>query len=143
MKKKTKNTDKYGRTWNYMPGHNPDHMLQIPLNDMKTAYRFHLGFSGIDEKHAEKMLADVFDRKPVDCYLLKLGEEWHAGVRRSDEQGDYASPSFAPELIYLMIRKHKHACHVREWFALKMTDETGGLNAKEVAAVDKLTKGMK
>jgi hypothetical protein len=102
----TKFTDKYGRTWNHLPGHNPDRMLKIKPDLMLLAYQFHHKIRNQDASSTMSHSGGWPAANP-DCYLLKGATEWHAGIRLSDEQSDYISPYFDQRVIAFMIENHR------------------------------------
>lgn len=102
----TQHIDKYGRTWNWTPGHDTNLMLQIDPRIMLAAYNF----SHIMRTQDPEFNGAYGEAWPVpnpDCYLLKHSAGWYAGIRLSDEGHDYLSPGFDDHLIAMMVEGHR------------------------------------
>lgn len=109
----TTHIDKFGRTWNYTPDHDTGRMLQINPKIMLAVYNFHAVIRSQDAEtkwaHTQRWPVD-----PVDCYLLKMRNEWCAGIRCSDEASDYISPYFDARVIEFMIEQHSYRMNKKE-----------------------------
>lgn len=109
----TTHIDKFGRTWNYTPDHDTGRMLQIDPAIMLAAYNFQAVIRTQDAEfqgaHAKGWPVD-----PVDCYLLRMSNEWCAGIRCSDKNSDYISPCFDARVVAFMIEHHSYRMNGRE-----------------------------
>lgn len=82
-------TDKYGRTWRFLPNHDPDCMVQVPWEVMARFMQAdRVLLNGLN---AEDWIAKDFAQHQPDCYILKLGGHLYTGARYSDEGSDYRS----------------------------------------------------
>lgn len=115
----TQYIDKYGRTWNYQPAHNPDRMLKIRPEIMLAAYNFQ---AVIRNQSADVNVAhrEGWPVEDPDCYLLAFTDRngkrgWYAGIRLSDDPCDYISPHFDDRVIDFMIEHHGLRCGYVEY----------------------------
>jgi hypothetical protein len=93
--------DRYGREWNFKPGHDPDQMLQIDLDLLDRFLRLDWKAKGVLKPDDDVMPWERYQK--LDAYLLKLKTGWYAGVRYGDEPHQYFSPYFSKEVMDLML----------------------------------------